>query len=30
MKHSVEETAKVVDEWLHGSQSTLEIGQSIG
>ena len=29
LKHSVEETAQAVEEWLHGDEDVLVIGQSI-
>jgi DNA mismatch endonuclease (patch repair protein) len=28
LKHSVEDTARLVDEWLHGNEDALVIGQS--
>ena len=30
LKHSVEETTQAVEEWLHGDEDVLVIGQSIG
>ena len=29
LKHSVEATAQAVDEWLHGDEDVLVIGQTI-
>jgi len=29
LKHSVEDTARLVEEWLHGNEDALVIGQSV-
>lgn len=28
LKHSVEDTARLVEEWLHGNEEALVVGQS--
>ncbi len=29
LKHSVDDTARLVEEWLHGNEDALMIGQSV-